>query len=749
MRRSTGLPRVLCVLVLLPGDAARAQEPEPTLSHGPLLGHVDAQSIHVWARAAAAGTYTLHLQDVGGDEATTCTAEASAAGDFTLHFRATGLAAGTAHDFWITRGERIVHPRGGAPLVTSMPDDASEATIAFGSCANDLLFREQPIWGRILARAPHALVLLGDTPYVDDGTVEGRRRRQRAFFAFPPVRAALAAIPTWTTWDDHDYATNDLFGAVTGSETARGVFVDYHAHAGYGDGERGIHTSFRRGPIEVFLLDARSFADTEPSVLAPGERSLLGRTQTEWLQRGLRASTATFRVLACGMVWNGAVRPDKKDCWGNWLPERDALLRWIGEQRIPGVVLVSGDVHRSRVILHPVLALAGYDVPEFVTSPLAQGVIETNAVPAPGLEFDAGEPHSCLFLTATRRNGAATLRAVFQSGDGREFHVREFALADLTKPDAAAHYRRVAAELRRAFGSDCERLPDADPAPGGLPVSEAEAGRGDWRQAVAAAQPAFAAWEEAAGEERCRFSPASRETSASEFVPDLLLPITKLEQLAAAKGLQAVADRDHGGVVRVVRSLLALARHLHQEAGCIAWGVAADAEQLAVALAGRATAVSNEAAAPLQEAFRRHLARRLPLAAAAAALRAETMRLFDVVVPGLRLEDDARGTTARRYGREVRQHFVDLLEPCFAAFAALPDAPTSAQRDELRLRIDLLAQRWRDAAERLRALDGKAAPGQDAASDLALLLARLLGPDLVAVVEQQTRALAALQTAAR
>lgn len=128
------------------------------------------------------------------------------------------------------------------------------------------------------------------------------------------------------------------------------------------------------------------------------------------------------------MVWNGAVRPGKQDCWGNWLGERDALFRWLGAAHIGGVVLVGGDVHRSRVLRHPTRAFLGYDLLEFVTSLLAQRVLEANAAPSPELEFDAGEAHSCRFLTAVAdRQGGTAVRAVFQAGDGREFHRRESA----------------------------------------------------------------------------------------------------------------------------------------------------------------------------------------------------------------------------------------------------------------------------------------------------------------------------------
>jgi len=410
------------------------QGPAAKLSHGPLRGPNGATSLSLWARADAPGSYVLHLRNLADGGERTVAASADPAGDLTMRWQAADLSAGSAYDWWITAGtDVVVWPAGAAPLVTAPADGASTAVVAFGSCCSEKAFPEQGIWGQILARAPQALVLLGDTPYIDDGTVAGRRRRYREFYAFPAVAAVLRTVPFWSTWDDHDYATNDTFGATKGSETARQVFAEYHAEPHLGTGSAGIYQSFRRGPLEVFVLDTRSFADAEPSLLAPGDRGLLGRSQTEWLQRGLQNSTASFKVLACGMVWNAGVREKKADCWGHWLPERDALLRWVGANDIAGVVLVGGDVHRTRVILHPMRAMAGYDVPELITSPLAQNVIAANKVDVPGLEFDAGEPQSCLFLSALGYGDGAQLLACFQAGDGREFHQRRFLLGDLTK----------------------------------------------------------------------------------------------------------------------------------------------------------------------------------------------------------------------------------------------------------------------------------------------------------------------------
>lgn len=721
--------------------AAVAQD-VPTLTHGPFRGHVDPTSLHVWARASAAGEFALQLTNVADGAIATAKASAAAEHDFTLHFTIAGLPPASAFTVRITCGERMVFAAA-APWTTALPDDANAATFAFGSCANDKLFPEQPIWARIVARAPHGLVLLGDTPYIDLGTVPARRQRFREFFAVPALAGALAAIPTWTTWDDHDYALNDQFGAVPGSETARPVFVDYHAHADYGDGARGIYTRFRQGPIEVFLLDTRTFADGEASVLAPGARSLLGKAQVEWLQRALLASTAPCKVLACGMVWNGGVRAGKKDCWGNWLPERDALFRWLGANRITGVLLVGGDVHRSRVIVHPTAATVGYDLREFITSPLAQNVIETNKVDVPGLAFDGGEPSSCLFLACTRGDGGeGVLRAVFQAGDGREFRSDEVPLAALRRPEVADAYRHVVGAMRTAFGADMERLPEDD---GTLDDKTNPA----WRQAVAAGAPAFAAWREAEMAGPCRFRATSREPLMTEFLQELLLGLQSFVTLAQARCLQQLADRDAAGALQTTTALLATVRHLQQEPGLMAWGVAASIERFVAERGPGFAALGGDAAASLRAQVQAHLAARPPLAASAAAARIDVLRLFDGSLAMMRGGKDRKASVAGTLPTEVRRAFTAILDPVFAVADTIAETNVEATVASLRQHGEALRVRVKERLAALRALDAPGEVGEHAADDLGFLLATMLVPDLASFLQGQHETMVLLRGLAR
>lgn len=744
MRHALVLTFLALVVATLPAQ-------QPALTHGPIRGHADATSLHVWARASTPGEHRLQLRELGRGTAFEATATASEANDLTLRFAATGLPSGGVFGARILHGDAVVFDAPDAGWTTGLSDDARAATVAFGSCASDKGIPTQPIWGRILARRPHALALLGDTPYIDSGDREARRRRHQDFFALPPIAATLRQIPTWTTWDDHDYALNDQFGAAKASATAREVFVDYHAHASYGDGARGVYTRFRQGPIEVYLLDPRSFADTEPSPLAPGARTALGGAQVAWLQQGLRASTAAVKVLACGMVWNGAVRPGKKDCWGNWPDERDALFRWLGEAGIDGVVLVSGDVHRSRVIVHPTRKLAGYDLPEFVTSPLAQNVLEENAVPLPGLRFDAGEPHSCLFLDVVASPETADggrLRATFQAGDGREFHVEEFALSQLAGPDAAAAYRAIAGILHERHGPHAP-LPELAPAGEADADGTVSALGPEWRGIVRACEPQLAAWRVAAELSRCRFAARGSNPQQSEFLADLMAPLLALARLGDASGRQAVADRARPALERAVVCQLALARHLRSCDEVAAWVSAAECERTAAALVVASAPLGDDATKALRARLAAQLEGRPSAVALASTAGAQAQRDLARFLAKARLGADAAAETARTRGAAVRDAFAAELAPVFAAAEGLGGGAEAAGLAAVERAVAALQQRAQAQRAAMAVLRGKGPAAPDAAATLGLQLATLLLPDLAGLARDHATAGEALQAAAR
>ena len=411
--------RILMSAVLASPLASQAA----SILQGPFIGHTEHTAARLWARFSEAGEYVLTAQpNPGPGDQVTASGRAEAENDLCVVFDLQGLSKDQRYSYKITTedGAQLCGGDGYELRTAPTPTDDCAVRMMFGSCC----YEDEgtgDTWDRVRLERPDTVVLLGDSPYIDSSQLKRQRARYAAFAAFAPMANVLRKTAWYGTWDDHDFGDNDTDGRMRGKANSRQAFLEYHANASYGDGQRGIYTKFRRGPIEVFLLDTRTFAATEPSPFLRHHASLLGAAQWEWLFKALNASTAPVKVLACGMIWNGATRPNKQDHWGSYPHERRALFEEIGRNKIRGVVLVGGDIHRSRVIRHDTKASAGYNIIELISSPMHRSVIKSANAPHPGLIKDMGEPHTFLLLDAAQRDGVATAaRARFVNDEGTE-----------------------------------------------------------------------------------------------------------------------------------------------------------------------------------------------------------------------------------------------------------------------------------------------------------------------------------------
>ena len=430
------IPWILVQQLLTP---SATQEVPPALSAGPMIGAVTLEEVRIWARAsAAAATVEAILIDAEGAEVARDSKKSLEEDDLTVHLvlRA-DLRPNHRYRYRVLVDGKLVAD--GTDQVIVAPPLAGEKAmvrLVFGSCAQEKRFGDGAIFKRIRELEPACFLLLGDTPYIDSVDLEVQRRRYREFFSNEHIAATVRCLPTRGTWDDHDIGRNDTDGNLPGKENSRRAFAEYHGQGTIGGDDGGIYQSFRIGPVEVFLLDTRWFAGTGPSPVDPEEKTLLGATQWRWLLDGLKRSTAPFKVIASGMIFNGSVRPGKKDHWGTYLAERGALLEFIGENAIDGVVIVTGDIHRTRHLRYPPEEGARYPIDEWITSPLANSVITTANKPHPALVFDAGVEHVFLLLEADTTGEEPRLRCELRTETGEVIHGATRTLQQLSRAAA-------------------------------------------------------------------------------------------------------------------------------------------------------------------------------------------------------------------------------------------------------------------------------------------------------------------------
>lgn len=226
--------------------------------------------------------------------------------------------------------------------------------LAVASCSHIQQVPSQPVWADIQAGRPDALLLLGDTVYLDrddhDNPAVLAHELDRLYAAqtaephFAALRADLQArgAPLIAVYDDHDFLGDNRCGADEPPalrDAARASFVRAMAPRTTG-AEVYRHESL--GRVDVLVLDGR-YHRRSALVSALDPDALLGARQWAWFEQALAACTAPYVVVAtCTPFYNWG-----DECWEQY-PLAFARLVGLLIGR-PGVLVLSGDAHRNAV----------------------------------------------------------------------------------------------------------------------------------------------------------------------------------------------------------------------------------------------------------------------------------------------------------------------------------------------------------------------------------------------------------------
>jgi alkaline phosphatase D len=363
---------------------------EGPLVAGPLIGEVNPGAARIWVQARAAVPLTLRIYSLASSSHTEMTLLPEESEWLCLVFEVPSLHSGETYEYAFSseHGETTRFPLRSGP-----PPQATRTRLAFGSCYKEYRDRPLPIFTAILSESPDLFVILGDTCYTDADDRQSESTHMQAHLRnrnHDGLRSLVARVPSLGIWDDHDYGPNDSDGRYSEHERSLRCFRRMWAQRQFGtETLPGVFSKIRFGPVELFLLDSRSYRRERQSVL--------GDAQLQWLKMGLIESTAPVKLILSGTQLLPEVAALPGWDWECFRRDGSAeladLLTFLAEKQVSGVLWLSGDPHLGQLLRLRGRTLStsqiGPDLWELTSSPLAN-----RPWPQPVWPADSHESHA-------------------------------------------------------------------------------------------------------------------------------------------------------------------------------------------------------------------------------------------------------------------------------------------------------------------------------------------------------------------
>ena len=330
----------------LPAVSKPPIHPGAYLELGPLLGHVGSTNAKIWVKASAPASLSIvvgkkeDLSDRVGFKAPKLEAD----NFFSGHVFINNLEPDTRYYYTVLIDGELAMLKPFPSFMTAPAEAAGgHQRFAFVSCVGYNGFDSAGTWADMATRTNFDLLLmLGDNHY---GNTTEPARHFELFGVqrrLPGYVDLCRRVPQYAIWDNHDYAPEPTDKRAKGKEDSLRAFKMLWPNPSYGEKDNpGVYFKFSRGDIDFFMTDDRYHRDPN-NAPEDGHKSYLGEKQTEWLKRELLASKAKIKVLASGGEWQTYSQPAS---WASFRRERDDLFKFIEENNIMGVLLISGDRH--------------------------------------------------------------------------------------------------------------------------------------------------------------------------------------------------------------------------------------------------------------------------------------------------------------------------------------------------------------------------------------------------------------------
>ena len=261
-----------------------------------------------------------------------------------------GLTPSTAYEYEIRINNEVVAE--GRFRTAPPPNQPTKFHYLLASCMDvkgSKGYAEQPVWEVALGKKRQQqqqqqeldfALLAGDTVYLteqDWNNHTGEVLYDRVWFRNtqqrrePHFAKLIRSVPTYATWDDHDYGHNDADHRQPGKETSLRAFQHLWPNPSSGTpGVPGMFFSYHWGNVQILVMDNRWYRDRNKG-------TQFGAAQKEWLFQQLISSQAVFKIIVTGSdVMERKFSADVDD-----------IGKVVTEHGISGVLFNAGDIHRN------------------------------------------------------------------------------------------------------------------------------------------------------------------------------------------------------------------------------------------------------------------------------------------------------------------------------------------------------------------------------------------------------------------
>lgn len=332
------------------------------LMQGPMVGAIESDSITIWARAAGPDVLNIRYSDHPSffNAQITEPVIATAESDYCITTKVEGLSPNSFYYYQIlVNGEPVDYD--GYPVLTAPATEMrTKFSIGFGSSARADKDGLQAIWLQVQNARPHAFFWLGGNEAFSGLAPEFQAEEYRRQRSVPFLQPLLRSISQLSTWDAPATMPREQI-----NESFE-IFQRYWPNPAFGTEQApGSYFTYQYGGVDFIFLDTFSYRDEAT------HDTILGKVQMAWLQKKLSQSKSRFKVLLSGSSWSN-LSVTSQNTWMAFPEDRKGLFSYIRENKIEGVLLLSGDDDEAEIKAIPMSREGGYDLYELVSSPLAQ-----------------------------------------------------------------------------------------------------------------------------------------------------------------------------------------------------------------------------------------------------------------------------------------------------------------------------------------------------------------------------------------